>query len=146
LCGDTGSARELGLDDQEFVITFICRFQVILLHRFNNFPTIDDLQQILLDRYERIGLECGYQDTLRPDHQYRTVKEGSSWEGGGPIQLPYIPLDSTIADNYMRYQNSAGIEMESVRNPPRPAKRSRIHSYSSLFGKDSELSESLEDI
>jgi hypothetical protein len=33
-----------------------------------------------------------------------------------------------------------------VRNPPRPAKWSRIHSYSSLFGKDSELSESSEDI
>jgi hypothetical protein len=36
--------------------------------------------------------------------------------------------------------------MESVRNPPRPAKRSRIHSYSSLFREDSELSESSEDI
>jgi hypothetical protein len=102
-CGDTGSAQELGLDDQEFVIAFACRFQVILLHGFNNFPTIDDLRQILLDRHERIGLEPGYEDTLRPDHQYRTVKEGSSWEGGGPIQLPYIPLDSTIADNYTRY-------------------------------------------
>jgi hypothetical protein len=100
-CGDTGSALELGLDDQEFVIAFICRFQVILSHGFNNFLTIDDLRQILLDQYERIGLERGYQDTLRPDHQYQTVKEGSSWEGGGPIQLPYIPLDSTINDNYM---------------------------------------------
>jgi hypothetical protein len=106
---------------------------------------IDDLRQILLNRYERIGLERGYQDTLRPDHQYRTVKEGSSWEGGGPIQLPYIPLDSTIANNYTRYQNSAGIETDSMRNPPRPAKQSRIHSYSSsLFGKDSELSEGSE--
>jgi hypothetical protein len=116
------------------------------LHGFNNFVIIDDLRQILLNRYQRIGLERGYQDTLRPDHHYQTVKEGSSWEGGGPIQLPYIPLDSTIADNYMWYQNSAGIEMESVRNPPRPGKRSRLHSYSSLFGEDSELSESSEDI
>jgi hypothetical protein len=33
-----------------------------------------------------------------------------------------------------------------MRNPPRPAKQSRIQSYSSLFGKDSELSESSEDI
>jgi hypothetical protein len=147
LCGDTGSAREPGLVDQEFVIAFVCRFQVVLLHGFNNFPTIDDLWQILLDRYERIGLEPGYRDTLRPDHQYRTVKEGSSWEGGWPIQLPYIPLDSTIADNYTQYQNSTGIEMESVRNPPRPAKRSRIQSDSdSLFSKYSELSESSEDI
>jgi hypothetical protein len=145
--GDTGPALESGLAIQKFVIAFVCRFQVILLHGFNNFPTIDDLRQILFDQYERIGLERGYQDTLRPDHQYQTVREGSSWEGGRPIQLPYIPLDSTIADNYTRYQNSAGIETDSVRNPPRPAKRSRIHSYSdSLFGEDSELSESSEDI
>jgi hypothetical protein len=34
-----------------------------------------------------------------------------------------------------------------VRNPPRPAKRSRIQADSdSLFGKDSELSEGLEGI
>jgi hypothetical protein len=143
---DTGSDRELGLNDQQFVIAFVCRFQVVLSHGFNNFPTIDDLRQLLLDQYKRIGLEPGYQETLRPDHQYRTVKDGSSWEGGRSIQLPYIPLDSTIVNNYMRYRNSAGIETESVRNPPRPAKQSRIHSYSSLFGEDSELSESLEDI
>jgi hypothetical protein len=144
--GITGSDRELGLNDLRFVIAFVCRFQVILSHGFNNFPAIVDLRQILLDRYERISFELGYQPTLRPDHQYRTVKEGSSWEGGGPIQLPYIPLDSTIANNYTRYRNSAGIETESVRNPPRPAKQSRIHSYSSLFDEDSELSESSEDI
>jgi hypothetical protein len=145
--GDTGPALESGLAIQKFVIAFVCRFQVILLHGFNNFPTIDDLRQILVNQYERIGLDCGYQDTLRPGHQYQTVEEGSSWEGGGLIQLPYIPLDSTIADNYRRYQNSAGIETDSVRNPPRPAKRSRIQSDSdSLFGEDSELSESSEDI
>jgi hypothetical protein len=145
--GDTGPALESGLAIQKFVIAFVCRFQVILSHGFNNFLMIDNLRQILLNQYERIGLEHGYQDTLRPDHQYQTVREGSSWEGGGPIQLPYIPLDSTIADNYRRYQNSAGIETDSVRNLPRPAKWSRIHSYSnSLFGDDSELSESSEDI
>jgi hypothetical protein len=120
--GDTGPALESGLAIQKFVIALVCRFQVILSHGFNNFLTIDDLRQILLDKYERIGLEQGYQDPLTPDHQYQTVKEGSSWEDGGPIQLPYIPLDSTIADNYMQYQNSAGIEMDSVRNPHRPAK------------------------
>jgi hypothetical protein len=113
--GDTGPALESGLAIQKFVIAFVCRFQVIL------------------NKYKRIGLEQGYQDPLIPDHQYQTVKEGSSWEGGGPIQLPYIPLDSTIADNYRRYQNSAGIEMDSVRNPPRPAKRSRIQSYSVAY-------------
>jgi hypothetical protein len=117
------------------------------LHGFDNFPAIDDQWQILLNWYERIGLEPGYQPTLRPDHQYRTVKEGSSWEGSGPIQLPYIPPDSTITDNYAQYQNSAGIETESARNPPRPAKQSRIQSDSdSLFGEDSGQSEGSEDI
>jgi hypothetical protein len=77
-CGDTGSDHELGLSDLHFVIAFVCRFQVILSHGFNNFPA-------------RISFEPGYQPTLRPDHQYQTVKEGSSWEGGRPIQLPYIP-------------------------------------------------------
>jgi hypothetical protein len=101
--GDTGPALESGLAIQKFVIAFVCRFQVILSHGFENFPTIDDLRQILLDQYERIGLERGYQDTLRPDHQFRTVEEGTSWEGSRPIRLPYIPLDSTIADNYMQY-------------------------------------------
>jgi hypothetical protein len=145
--GDPGPALEASLAIQKFVIAFVCRFQVILLHGFKNFPTIDDLRQILLDQYERIGLECGYIETLRPDHPYRTVREGSSWEGGGPIQLPCISLDSTIADNYRRYRNSSGIETDSVRNPPRPAKRSRIQSDSDdLFGDDSELSESSEDI
>jgi hypothetical protein len=102
-------------------------------HGLDNFLTINDLWQILLNQYLGKGLEGGGQDPLTPDHQYRTVEEGSSWEGEGPIQLPYIPLDSTIADNYTQYQNSAGIETDSMRNPPRPAKRSRIHSYHQLI-------------
>jgi hypothetical protein len=57
LCGDTGPALESGLANQEFVIAFVCRFQVILLHGYINFPTIDNLQQRLLDQYLRIGLE-----------------------------------------------------------------------------------------
>jgi hypothetical protein len=113
------------------------------LHGYINFPMIDNLRQILLNRYMRIGLESGDQVPLL----LRTVKEGSSWEGGGPIQLPYIPQDSNIANNYRQYQNSAGLETDSVRNPPRPAKWSRIQSDSdSLFGNDSGLSEGLEDI
>jgi hypothetical protein len=102
---------------------------------------IDDLRQILLDRYLRIGLESGGQVPLL----LQTVKEGSSWEGSGPIQLPDIPQDSTIANNYRQYQDSAGKETDSMRNPPRPAKQSRIQSDSdSLFGKDSGLSEGSE--
>jgi hypothetical protein len=56
-CGDTGPALELGLANQEFVIAFVCRFQVILSHGCINFPTIDDLWQRLLNQYLRIGLE-----------------------------------------------------------------------------------------
>jgi hypothetical protein len=48
-CGDTGPALESGLASQEFVIAFVCRFQVIPLHGNINFPTIDDLRQRLLD-------------------------------------------------------------------------------------------------
>jgi hypothetical protein len=48
LYGDTGPALESGLAIQKFVIAFVCRFQVILLHGFDNFLTIDDLWQILL--------------------------------------------------------------------------------------------------
>jgi hypothetical protein len=139
--GDTRPALESGLAIQEFVIAFVCRFQVILSHGYINFPMIDDLRQILLDRYLRIGLESGGQVPLL----LQTVKEGSSWEGSGPIQLPDIPQDSTIANNYRQYQDSAGKETDSMRNPPRPAKQSRIQSDSdSLFGKDSGLSEGSE--
>jgi hypothetical protein len=59
LRGDTGPALESGLAIQESVIAFVCRFQVILSHGYINFPTIDDLWQILLDWYLRIGLESG---------------------------------------------------------------------------------------
>jgi hypothetical protein len=139
--GDTGPALESSLAIQEFVIAFVCRFQVILSHGYINFPTIDDLRQLLLDRYKRVALE--------PDHPYLTVTEGSSWEGGGPIRLPYIPQDSAIANNYRQYRNLEGIETDSMRNPPsppRPAKRSRIQSDSdSLFDEDSGLSEGSED-
>jgi hypothetical protein len=78
--------------------------------------------------------------------QFRSVREGSSWEGGGPIQLPHIPQDSTIANNYRQYRDSEGIEKDSMRNPPRPVKRTRLGSFTSnsLFSKVSELSEGSE--
>jgi hypothetical protein len=105
---------------------------------------IDD--QRLLDRYLRIGLEGDSQVPRPPNHPFQTVREGSSWEGGRPIQLPLIPQDSTITNNYRQYQDSEGIETDSVRNPPRPVKRSRLGSFTSdsLFDKDSELSEGSE--
>jgi hypothetical protein len=128
-CGDTGPALESGLANQEFVIAFIGRFQVILLHSYINFTMIDDLWQRLLDRYLRIGLEGDSRVPGPPGHPFQTVREGSSWEGGGPIQLPLIPQDSTIANNYRQYQDSKGIEMDSMRNPPRPVKQPRLGSF-----------------
>jgi hypothetical protein len=84
---------------------------------------IDDLRQRLLDRYLRIGLEGDSQVPGPTDHPFQTVREGSlSWEGGGHIQLPLIPQDSTIAINYRKYQDSEGKETDSMRNPPRPVK------------------------
>jgi hypothetical protein len=74
--GDTGPALESGLAIQKFVIAFVCRFQVILSHGFNNFPTIDDLWQILLDRYERIGLERAPQDLIISTKQLKKVHPG----------------------------------------------------------------------
>jgi hypothetical protein len=49
LRGDTGPTLVSGLANQEFVIAFVCRFQVILLHGYINFPTIDNLWPILLN-------------------------------------------------------------------------------------------------
>ena len=112
--GDTGPPLHSGLADQKVVIAFVCRFQVILSHGYLNFPTIDEVRQILLDKYKRSGLN---DNPYLED--YQTVREGSSWEGGGPIHLPLIPQDSVIADNYRQYRDLARIETDSVRNPPK---------------------------
>jgi hypothetical protein len=107
---------------------------------------IDNLWQRLLNQYLRIGLEGDSRVPGPPDHPFRTVREGSSWEGSGHIQLPLIPQDSTIANNYRQYRDSEGIETDSMRNPPRPVKRPRLGSFTSdrLFDEDSELSEGSE--
>jgi hypothetical protein len=146
LRGDTGPALEPGLADQEFVIAFVCRFQVILLHSYINFPTIDNLRQRLLDQYLRIGLEGDSRVPGPPDHLFWTAREGSSWEGSRPIQLPLIPQDSTIANNYRQYRDLEVIETDSMRNQPRRVKQPRLGSFTSdsLFDKDSELSEGSE--
>jgi hypothetical protein len=46
----------------------------------------------------------------------------------------------------LNYQDSEGIETDSMRNPPRPVKRPRLGSFTSgrLFDEDSELSEGSE--
>jgi hypothetical protein len=57
-CGDTGPALESGLADQEFVMAFVCRFQVILLHGYINFSndwrsTAKTSRPIHKDRFRR---------------------------------------------------------------------------------------------
>jgi hypothetical protein len=46
----------------------------------------------------------------------------------------------------LHYQDSEGIETDSMRNPPRPVKQPRLGSFTSdrLFDEDSELSEGSE--
>ena len=142
--GDTGEALHSDISNQRLIIASVCRFQVILLHGYINFPTIDNLRQLLLDRYERIGSE---EDFSRfpgpPPRYYRTVRAGSSWENGGHIRLPLIPPDSAIANNYRQYRDLAGIETDSVRNPPELLRQDSFTS-DSLFDTESELSEDSE--
>jgi hypothetical protein len=52
----------------------------------------------------------------------------------------------TMLSFILNYQDSEGIETDSIRNPPRPVKQPRLGSFTSgrLFNKDSELSEGSE--
>jgi hypothetical protein len=54
--------------------------------------------------------------------------------------------NGTTLSFILHYQDSEGIETDSMRNPPRPVKRPRLGSFTSnrLFDEDSELSEGLE--
>jgi hypothetical protein len=49
----------------------------------------------------------------------------------------------TMLSFILHYQDSEGIETDSMRNPPRPVKQPRFGSFTSdrLFDEDSELSE-----
>jgi hypothetical protein len=102
LCGDTGPALESGLADQEFVIAFVCRFQVILSCGYINFPMIDDLRQRLLDRYLRIGLEGDSRVPGPPDHLFRTVREGHPGKAAdisNCLTYPRTPLSPITTGN-----------------------------------------------
>jgi hypothetical protein len=54
--------------------------------------------------------------------------------------------NGTTLSFILHYQDSEGIETDSMRNPPRPVKQPRLGSFTSnrLFDEDSELSEGLE--
>jgi hypothetical protein len=72
------------------VIAVICQYQVVASHSYANFLSIDDLRQVLLDRY------------IEP---WWKVYQDSSWEGGAPAFLCHIPADDKIEGLYDIYTN-----------------------------------------
>jgi hypothetical protein len=79
------------------VIATVCQYQVVASHSYANFHSIDDLRQVLLDRYmERCGIS-----SIKP-HLWK-VYQDSSWEGGAPTILHHIPVDDEIKGLYDIY-------------------------------------------
>jgi hypothetical protein len=82
---------------QTLVIATVCHYQVVASHSYANFHSIDDLCQVLLDRYmERRGVS-----SIEP--HLRKVYQDSSWEGGAPAILDHIPADDEIEELYDIY-------------------------------------------
>ena len=79
------------------MIATVCHYQVVASHSYANFHSIDDLCQVLLDRYmERHGVS-----SIEPHLQ--KVYQDSSWEGGAPAILDHIPADDEIEELYDIY-------------------------------------------
>jgi hypothetical protein len=79
------------------VIATFCQYQVVTSHSYANFHSIDDLCQVILDRYmERRGVS-----SIEP-HLWK-VYQDSSWEGGTPAILDHIPADNEIKGLYDIY-------------------------------------------
>jgi hypothetical protein len=82
---------------QTLVIATVCHYQVVASHSYANFHSIEDLRQVLLDRYvERHGVS-----SIEP--HLRKVYQDSSWEGGAPAILDPIPADDEIKELYDIY-------------------------------------------
>jgi hypothetical protein len=78
------------------VIATVCQYQVVTSHSYTNFHSIDDLRQVLLDRYmERRGIS-----SIKP---HLRKPQDSSWEGGAPAILHHIPADDEIEGLYDIY-------------------------------------------
>jgi hypothetical protein len=79
------------------VIAIICHYQVVASHSYANFHSIDDLRQVLLDRYiKRSGVS-----SIEPHLQ--KVYQDSSWEGGAPAIFDSIPAEDEIKELYDIY-------------------------------------------
>jgi hypothetical protein len=82
---------------QTLVIATVCHYQVVASHSYANFHSIDNLSQVLLDRYmERRGVSSFEPHLLR-------VNQGSSWEGGSPAIFNPIPPEDEIKGLYDIY-------------------------------------------
>jgi hypothetical protein len=82
---------------QTLVIATVCHYQVVASHSYTNFHSIDDLRQVLLDRYvERHGVS-----SIEPHLQ--KVYQDSSWEGGSPAIFNPIPAEDEIKELYDIY-------------------------------------------
>jgi hypothetical protein len=82
---------------QMLVIATVCYYQVVASHSYANFHSIDNLRQVLLDRYvERHDLS-----SFEP--HLRRVNQGSSWEGSSPAIFNTIPPEDEIEGLYDIY-------------------------------------------
>jgi hypothetical protein len=79
------------------VIAYVCHYQIVASHSYANFHSIDDLRQVLLDRYvERRGVS-----SIEPHLQ--KVYQDSSWEGGALAIFNPIPAEDEIKGLYDIY-------------------------------------------
>ena len=114
------------------MIATVCQFQVVASHSYANFHSIDDLRQVLLDRYlERRGVS-----SIEP--HLRKVYQDSSWEGGAPAILRHIPADDEIKglyDIYIDRHIAAPAPSDSSTGSPFD-EEPNDSSTDSLFGED----------
>jgi hypothetical protein len=101
------------------VIATVCHYQVVASHSYANFHSIDDLCQVLLDRY----MERRHVSSIEP--HLRKVYQDSSWEGGSLAIFNPIPVEDEIEGLYDIYTGR-----------PVAAPAPSDSSMDSLFGPD----------
>jgi hypothetical protein len=82
---------------QTLVIATVCHYQVVASHSYANFHSIDDLRQVLLDRYA----ETRHVSSIEP--HLRKVYQDSSWEGSSLAIFNAIPAEDKIKGLYDIY-------------------------------------------
>ena len=104
---------------QTFAIATVCKYQVIASQSYSNFHSIDQLRQLLLDRFSQKS-DAGdpwYRHELYLESHFRHIRR--SWEGGEPSHLPIIPDDDDIESLFSSYQDTErGVEDVYIYNAP----------------------------